>query len=100
MYQLRAAAGAANPPRRTSTKPRDRVKERFKSRTLKLDHHVLTFSGRTDFKKLALLEAEHSRQNVRGKRLDLGIKVTHDGVVIAARVLNVVFCLAQLRLQG
>src|SRR6202795_5211537 len=40
--------------------------------------------GGSGFEELFLLEAEHPGQNVGRERLNLGVQVAHDGVVVAA----------------
>src|SRR6267378_3662687 len=44
--------------------------------------------GGRSFEELLLLEAEHPGQNVGRERLNLGVQVAHNGVVVAAGVLN------------
>src|ERR1044072_7009341 len=51
------------------------------------------------FEELSRLEAEHSGKNVGGEDGDLGVQVSHHGVIVAARVLDVAFQAAQLILQ-
>src|SRR4051812_27938290 len=49
--------------------------------------------------KLFLLEAEHSGENVRRKRLYFRIQIANDCVVVAPRILNGIFGLAERTLQ-
>jgi hypothetical protein len=63
-------------------------------KSLELHRHRLAIRG-SDFEELALLEAEHSGENVRRERLNLRIQVAHHRVVVAARVLDRVFGLAE-----
>ena len=65
---------------------------------LKLHRHRLAIGCR-HFKELPLLEAKHSRQNIRGKRLDLGVQIADYRIVVTARVLNRVLGLAERALQ-
>src|SRR5436305_474558 len=52
--------------------------------------HILEFHrdrfavGGCGFEELLLLEAEHAGQDVGRERLDLGVQVSHNGVVVAA----------------
>src|ERR1019366_5848404 len=55
--------------------------------------------GGSRFEELLLLEAEHPGQNVGRERLNLGVQVAHDGVVVAARVLNCVLDRAERILE-
>ena len=50
--------------------------------------------GSSRFEELLLLEVEHPGQNVGRESLNLGVQVAHDGVVVAAGVLNCVLDLA------
>ena len=49
------------------------------------------FRGSREFEELAWLESEHTRKNVARERLDLGVVIANDRVVIAPRVLDRVF---------
>jgi len=70
---------------------RDRLRQWLNVFTrLKLYSHVFAVGGRLHFKELPRVETKHSRDDVRGERLDAGIEVAHHGIVIAARVLDVV----------
>src|SRR5271166_3741089 len=60
------------------------------------DRLAVGFGG---LEELAGGEAKHVSEYVCGKRLDLCIQVAHDGVVVAARILDRVFRLAQRALQ-
>src|SRR3981081_2735185 len=55
--------------------------------------------GGSSFEELFLLEPEHPRENIRRERLNLGIEIADDGVVIAPRVLDGIFYLAERSLQ-
>ena len=52
-----------------------------------------------DFEELPLLEAKHPGHDVGRERLDLRIQVADHCVVVAARILNCIFHLAQRVLQ-
>src|SRR6185369_6970662 len=54
---------------------------RLASRILELHRHRLAV-GCGHLETLFLLEAEHSGEDVRRKRLDLGIQVADDGIVV------------------
>src|SRR5271154_1367523 len=51
--------------------------------------------GFAGLEELTRLEAEHAGQDVGGEHLNLGVQVAHYGVVVAARVLDGIFRLAQ-----
>src|SRR5208337_2803946 len=61
---------------------------RGRGRIAEADLGRFALGGGRDFKELALLETQHSRNDVGGKLQDFGVKVADDGVVVAARVLD------------
>ena len=67
-------------------------------RLLELHRHRFAVGG-GHFEELPQLEAEHSGQNIGRKGLDLRVQVAHHRVVVAARVLDRVFRLAERALQ-
>src|SRR5579863_9419795 len=98
----RAAAGAAT--HRTTTQTRSSSRDIRMPRSARCaaeaDLRHFAFGRRGDLEELARLEIEHARENIGRKLSDLGVEVSHDRVVIAARVLDVVFervqCLLKL----
>src|SRR6202521_1755551 len=65
-----------------------------------LEFHRYWFAiGGSGFEELFLLEAEHPGQNVGRERLNLGVQVANDGIVVAAGVLNGVLDFAERILQ-
>src|SRR6266478_4008660 len=55
--------------------------------------------GGRDFEKLARFETQHIGEDVRGKLLDFRVEVADHSVVVAPRVLDVIFDLRQRVLQ-
>src|SRR5580693_6043190 len=55
--------------------------------------------GIRGLEELTRREVEHAGENVRGEYLNLGIEVAHHRVVVATRVLDRVFRVAQRALQ-
>src|SRR5208337_4595130 len=72
---------------------------RGRGRIAEADLGRFALGGGRNFKELALLETQHSRNNVGGELQDLGVEVADDGVVIAARVLDGIFNLGERILQ-
>ena len=60
-----------------------------------LHRHRFTIGGITYFKELPLLKTKHPGNDVGRERLNLGIQIAYDRVVVTARVLNSVFGLVQ-----
>src|SRR5947207_5057707 len=63
------------------------------------DFRGLALGGCAYLKKLAWLEAQHAREDVRGELLDLGVQVADHRVVITPGILHGIFDLAQRVLQ-
>src|SRR5882724_8523466 len=68
-------------------------------RRIKADLRRFALGSGGYFEELARLETKHACKNIGGKLLNLGVQVAHDCVVVAARVLNVVFNLCKRILQ-
>src|SRR5580704_14791209 len=64
-----------------------------------LHRYGFTLRRIRDVEELLCLDVEHPRHDVARKRLNLGIEITHHGVVVASRVLNGVFQPGQRALQ-
>src|SRR5208283_1181678 len=61
---------------------------RGRGRIAEADLGCFALGGGRDFKELALLEAQHSRNDVGGELQDFRVEVADNGVVVAARVLD------------
>src|SRR5208337_3307570 len=61
---------------------------RGRGRIAEADLGRFALGGGRDFKELALLETQHSRDDVCRELQDLGVEVANDGVVVAPRVLD------------
>src|SRR5580693_6676116 len=78
----------------------EQIGSRYRPWSSGLELHCYRLAvGSIHFEKLPRLEAEHAGQNVSRERLNLGVQVAHDGVVITAGVLNRVLSLTQGTLQ-
>jgi len=60
----------------------------WRGRIAEADLGRFTLRGGRNFKELALLETQHSRDDVGWELQDLGVEIANDGVVITARVLD------------
>src|SRR5581483_7999429 len=109
MRQLRCCAWTGTPQNSKNVRSVASLSARFcnlrkrarlsSALTLELNHRRSPVLGGFCLEELARCEIEHSGNYVARKRHDLRVQVAHDGVVVAARVLDRVFRLRQLILQ-
>src|SRR5712671_7866695 len=69
------------------------------SLSLELYGYVFAIGRSFHFKELPRLEAEHARNDIGREGLDAGVEVPYHGVVVAPRVLDIVFDRVQRILQ-